>query len=284
MKRPLVIALFTLLALSAMSQDMVLVGPRVRITLDTLFLPITTDVDLLDLRGPVESVAIRTTYYVDNTTDVDSTFFRFDPQGYYASRTLHAGTPKEFTVSYTNTYRRGRLQQVQIVAGQGDCSLLTYRYDLSGNVIGNVVSCSDHKHIISTTIYDRFRNPISKVAGTQADSYSYRYNPTHPGQAITSTCASALPTGDTLYFDTRYIYTTEGYIARTITAGPTERQIKTVDYIYDDHDRLIMRETFEGNERTVDTYTRDARGSLLTHTQRINGELILRKEFNVTYK
>lgn len=287
MRKTTLLALLTLLALSAMSQDMVLVGSRVRVATDTLFLPITTDVDLLDLRGPVDSVQVKRTFFEDSSEWADMRTYRFDSHGYYASRTFPVGSAMNM-VSYTNTYRRGRLQQVEIVdAGeQGGCRRLLYRYDLSGNVIGNVIDCADTTLILSTTIYDRFRNPLyMNKQHSVAKTFSYRYDPMRPGQAITSTCIEAdRLSGDSLFYDTRYVYTTEGYIARTVTVGPTEGRTKTVDYIYDANHRLIIKETVDNGTRIVDTYTRDYRGSLLTHTQRVNGTLVMRAEYSITYR
>ena len=282
MKRILSLSILVALAGSVMAQFNT---SRVNLSISTLAPAVFNDVGQMNLCGNVVSVK-RTETRFDGTVPVTTTAtYLFDENGNKTERLVYNADGTTMETSYNNVYRNGLLYSVEVSGDATVCQTITYRYDLSGNMIGHVNTCDTTPLVMTTTIFDRFRNPsLQRDHLTKEElTFTYQYDPTHPGNMLSRnrTRHNTISGESTLYI-TSYAYDERGLLSQETTLC-SDGTSSTTSYHYDMQGRLLCKDYMGAGLHRMEVYTRDEMGSCLDLAVRENDRLVSHIECEVTY-
>ena len=272
-------------ALVAVAQHAPATSSRVCISINTLLAPSLSALGDMDLYGSVASVKRTETFYEGDVTHSATVIYSFDENGNTTSRLEQEADGTSSLTTFTNIYRNGRLYQVEVDGGLPTCRSITYRYDLNGNVIGCVNTCDTLPQLTTTTIFDRFRNPLSQKdhINNIECTFDYQYHPAHAGQVVSRTLLRRdVALDETVHFTTIYEYDDHNLLTSETTRGGDGPEVLT-HYAYNAEGMLVSKSTVSGEETRVETYKRDEMGSCLWHEVRVNGRLVAQVESEITY-
>lgn len=257
---------------------------RITLSTDCIVASVSTDVDNFDLAGNVSSITRTVTTYDNTKVEVHSTTYQFDSYGYITGRTFEQEDGTMSFTTYTNHYRQGQLYNVVINNPNAECRAITLRHDISGNVIGKVSNC-DTSRCLSSTLFDRFHNPlrINNHLDHSEIVFTYRYDAGRENIMMSSTRLE-IRGSDSLRLNTRYTYDEQGKLTQELTLG-SDGSVEIVSYAYDEYGRLQHKQTTRTNEVVIsEVYDRDDRGSCIGMTVYRNGNLAMKVETTVTYR
>lgn len=256
---------------------------RITLSTDWILASVSTDVDNFDLVGNVSAITRTVTTYDDLKVEVHSNTYQFDSYGYITGRTFEQEDGTVNFTTYTNHYRNGQLHNVVINNPNAECRTITLRHDLSGNVIGKVSTC-DTSRCLSSTLFDRFHNPL-RINNHQDNSeiiFTYRYDFEREGAMMSSTRIEIRGT-DSVRFNTQYQYNEQGKLVNELTKG-SNGFVEDVSYRYDEYGRLQWKQTTCNEQVTLEEYDRDDNGSCIGLAVYKNGNLSMKVETTVTYR